>query len=116
YASPAKVEELFKKGASGGGGSTPDDKAGASIPGKIEAENFTKQSGIKTQATTDSGGGKNVGWIDHGDWIEYSVNVSNSGLYEVAFRVASDNRGGNIEIRKGSTLLGSVNVPGTGDW
>ena len=117
YASPAKVEELFKKGSAGGTPSPPeDDKSSTLIPGKIEAENFDNQSGIKTEATADSGGGQNVGWINNGDWMEYNVNVSAPDLYKVAFRVASAKSGGKIEIRKGSTLLGAVNVSGTGNW
>ena len=114
YASPAKVEELFKKGSAGGASS---DKGGSvTLPGKIEAEDFDNQSGIKVQATADSGGGKNVGQINNGDWMEYNVNVSGSNLYNVRFRVASASSGGKIEIRKGNIVLGSVNVPATGGW
>ena len=46
------------------------------IPGRIQAESYTTMSGIQTQATGDGGTGLNVGYIDQGDWMDYSVNVA----------------------------------------
>src|SRR5258708_12280796 len=59
------------------------------IPGKIEAENYKAMSGIGTQTTTDIGGGRNVGWINQGDWMDYAVNVTAAGIYIVGFRIAT---------------------------
>ena len=56
---------------------------------RIEAENFIAMSGIQTEATADIGGGLDVGWQDNNDWMDYSVNVSSSGIYTANFRVAS---------------------------
>ncbi|RTQ48981.1 carbohydrate-binding protein [Hymenobacter gummosus] len=90
---------------------------GQAIPGKIEAESFTTQSGIQTEATTDTGGGLNVGWIDAGDWMDYAVNVASAGTYTVSFRVASATGGGQLQLRNSAgTTLGSVNVANTGGW
>ncbi len=112
YASPLKVEDLFKNGPDNG------NAGGGTIPttDKIEAEFFEVQSGIQTQATADVGGGDNVGWIENGDWVEYNINMAEEGLYEVAFRVASDTDGGAIVLSINGNELGTVNVPGTGDW
>jgi glucan 1,3-beta-glucosidase len=45
------------------------------LPGLIQSENWTAMSGFQVEATTDSGGGNNVGFADPGDWLEYSVNI-----------------------------------------
>ncbi len=44
---------------------------------------------MATQATTDVGGGLNVGWIDKGDYMDYYVNVATAGVYTVGFRLAT---------------------------
>jgi hypothetical protein len=73
-------------------------------------------SGIQTETTTDAGGGSNVGWIDANDWMDYSVNVATAGTYNLSFRVASGTTGGQVQLRKGSTVLATANIPGTGGW
>ena len=37
------------------------------IPGKVEAEAFTSQSGLETEETSDILGGLNIGYTDAGD-------------------------------------------------
>jgi hypothetical protein len=87
------------------------------IPGKIEAESFTAQSGTQTETTTDTGGGINVDWYETGDWLDYSVNVATAGTYTAQFRVASANGGATLQLRNsGGTVLGSINVGNTGGW
>jgi hypothetical protein len=89
---------------------------GAPIPGTIQTENWTAMSGVQTEATTDTGGGLNVGWIEAGDWMDYNVSVATTGSYNVAFRVASSPGGGQLQLRKGSTTLTTVNISATGGW
>lgn len=60
------------------------------IPGVIEAENFTFMEGVDTESCTDDGGGKNVGWIHAGDWLSYTINVTEDIDYKAAFRVAGE--------------------------
>ncbi len=87
------------------------------IPGKIEAENYSAMSGIKTQPTSDVGGGSNVDYINNGDWLDYNITVASTGNYSVAFRVASTFAGSQIELKKSDgTLLTTVAVPNTGAW
>jgi hypothetical protein len=80
------------------------------IPGKIEIENFDKggqgnayndsdvlnngseyrvTEGVDIQTTTDVGGGYNVGWTDTGEWMEYLVDVQQSGNYTITLRAAA---------------------------
>jgi endoglucanase len=85
---------------------------------RIEAESAPYSQGIQTEPTTDAGGGRNVGWIDAGDWMAYPVTFPQAGSYRVSYRVASSAGGGGLrlEIDAGATLLGSLDVPGTGGW
>ena len=89
-----------------------------SIPGQIEAEDYCDMSGVLTESTSDQGGGENVGWINVGDWLAYSIDVPSSGQYVLECRVASPNGGGsmNLESIDGASLYGSVSVPSTGGW
>jgi len=69
------------------------------IPGKIEAENYTTMSGVGTEITRDAGGTMDVGWISQGDWMNYSVNVSAAGAYTANFRVATASTGAALQLR-----------------
>jgi len=85
---------------------------------RLQAEAFSAQSGAKVEKTTDAGGGKNVGWLASGDWLEYrGVTIAGANL---TARVASNNpTGGSIELHLGSrtgTLLATFPVKSTGGW
>lgn len=86
------------------------------VPGKIEAENYTSQSGIQNEGTSDVGGGQNIGYIENGDYSEYEIDVDTAGDYYVTFRVASNTSGGKIDVYSNGSKLGSVNVSNTGGW
>jgi chitinase len=85
----------------------------------IQAESYSSMSGIQTEATTDTGGGSNVGYADTGDWMAYfNVNFPTSGNYVIEYRVASAVTGGRLssDLSAGTIQLGAVNVPNTGGW
>jgi beta-glucanase (GH16 family) len=88
------------------------------IPAKIEAEAYDAQVGVQTEATTDTGGGINVGWIDSGDWMQYVVSTSAAGQFVVDYRVASLSAGGAVQLYNGSgaALGGATAIPVTGGW
>ena len=69
------------------------------IPGRIEAESYSYQVGVELEGTSDVGGGQNVGYLDAGDILEYQVQVSNSGFYNVDFRTASLDGTGAVLVR-----------------
>src|SRR5215218_3743818 len=84
---------------------------------KIEAENYTAMSGIQTEFTKDAGGGLNVGWIEQGDWMDYSINTSSAGTYTINLRIATPNPGAQLQIKKSDgTVLSTVNLPNTWGW
>ncbi len=90
------------------------------IPGRIEAEDYTTQSGIQLEATTDAGGGQNIGYLDVGDYADYFVDVRVGGTYKVDYRTASEGSIGEIELFlvDGDDLesLHQVSFASTGGW
>ena len=86
------------------------------LPGKIEAEEWVAMSGVQTEATSDIGGGLNVGWIDTNDWMEYDVVVEQSGEYELSLRVASLAAGGSVLCSASAGGAVIINFPPTGGW
>ena len=84
----------------------------------VQAESYSAMAGVQTEATTDTGGGTNVGWIDTGDWMAYNnITVPTTGTYTVEYRVASPSGGAlSIDLNGGATVLGQVSIPATGGW
>ncbi len=87
------------------------------LPGKIEAENYASASNVQAETTSDVSGNLNLGWIDDNDWMDYNVNVAETGTYTFNFRIANSYGNGRIEIRTANgTVLAGVDVPQTGGW
>lgn len=84
----------------------------------IQAENYFANNGVQTEATTDTGGGQNVGWIEANDWMAYSnVTIPTTGTYTIEYRVASPSGGRlSADLNGGGIMLGEVAIPATGGW
>ena len=85
----------------------------------IQAENYSNMSGIQVEATTDTGGGSNVGYCDTGDWMAYTnINFPTTGSYLIEYRVASAMNGSKLsaDLNAGSIQLGVLEIPNTGGW
>lgn len=87
--------------------------AGASlkaVPLRMEAESFSAMSGVQVEDCKE--GGKNVGYISAGDWMDYPITVTTAGTQQINFRVAGP--GGSLQIRKpDGTVLGTATLPKT---
>ncbi|SHK30085.1 Por secretion system C-terminal sorting domain-containing protein [Reichenbachiella agariperforans] len=84
------------------------------LPGTVQAESYSTMSGIQTEACSE--GGENIGYVDAGDWADYSVNVTSAGNYQVQFRVAADGAGSkSIQLQAGGTTA-TANFSATGGW
>lgn len=83
--------------------------------GKIEAEDYDVAVGIDIEPTTDAGGGINVGWTHAGDYLKYTLKVTEAGYYKVDFRVASGDGGGTFTFSDGTMEL-PLTTPATGGW
>jgi len=95
-----------------------DNCSYAALPARVRAETYCQMSGVQTEPTSDTGGGSNVGYIDAGDWMSYTVNVPSAATYTVQYRVASANGGGLFQLERGGggATYGSLAVPATGGW
>lgn len=93
-------------------------QAGSGFSQTIQAENFSAMAGVQTEATSDAGGGSNVGWIETGDWMAYNnINIPGTGSYRIEYRVASPGGGRlSLDVNAGATVLGAIDVPATGGW
>jgi hypothetical protein len=121
------------------GAEAPFGGTPAAVPGTVQAENYDtggqgiaykvtsihgtansyRADGVDIEATTDTGGGFNIGWTAAGQWFKYTVNVAVAGTYTVTFRVAAESAIGDafhISTSAGTNLSGSVAVPDTGGW
>jgi chitodextrinase len=86
-------------------------------PLKIEAEAWTTQNGLLTEATTDVGGGLNVGWIDPNDWAEYANQPLAAGTYKLEVRIAAMDVNRSVQLFVDGALLITVTQPtATGGW
>ena len=76
--------------------------------------------GIQTETSTDSGGGTgggiNIGYVDVGDWLEYSIDVQTSGTYTIEYRLASDYGSDGFTTLVDGTQIDQQRVPNTGGW
>ncbi len=115
----------------------PFTAAAPSVNQRIEAENFDvgipgvaysdgtsgnaggvyRNTNVDLQATSDAGGGYNVGWSTAGEWLTYSINVPTSGTYDLDERLAASGKGGAFHVEVDDVnVTGTVAVPNTGGW
>jgi len=106
-----------------------------SIPGTVEMEkydfggegvsyhdvdstnsgNFFRQDGVDLD--TAGTGNYAIGWTVAGEWTEYTVNVTQSGVNQLTARVASGMDSTAFHwMLDGQTLTASLIVPNTGSW
>ena len=62
-------------------------------------------------------GGFNIGWMEDGEWLDYTVDVKEAGTYNLALRVGSPEETAKVHVElNGENKTGSMAVPQTGDW
>ena len=76
-----------------------------------------RETDVDIEETEDTSGEYNVGWIEDGEWLEYTVDVTDASVtYNVLVRVAGKNASASIDVTLGGESLGTLDVPETGDW
>ena len=109
--SPSGLTVQFEDYDTGGEGVGYHDTTAGNSGGAYRTDD------VDIQATTDSGGGYDVGWVKATEWLGYTVNVPAAGSYTLAVRVASNGAGGTFHVEaKGVNVSGSLSVPNTGGW
>lgn len=110
----------------------------ATIPGKVEAENYDyggqntgyfdadaenkggqyrQSDGVDIESCSDGGGGFNIGYASADEWLKYSVDVTSGGYFTLQARVASQNSGKHFHIEMDDEdISGQITVPNTGGW
>jgi hypothetical protein len=101
----------------------PEPTSGSGGTTTITASAYSAENDIQTQATSDTGGGDNVGWIQNGSWLQYNnVNFGSTGLAKFSARVASGAAAGIsglVEVRLDSlsnAAIASFSIASTGGW
>ena len=128
-------------------GTSPWGGTAVSLPGTIQAENYdtyndsadptepgegfaynglgaTNTSGqyrtgdaVSIENCGDAGGGYDVDYTTPGQWLQYTVNVTQSATYSLDVRVASNEAGGSFHVAvDGTTVTGELTAPNTAGW
>ncbi len=78
---------------------------------------YRTNEAVDIETTTDTGGGYDVTGTAAGEWLEYTIYVSEPGLYNLALRVAGT-AAGSVQVLaggiNGTNLTGAWIVPATG--
>lgn len=109
------------------------------LPGQVQAENFDNggnyigyfnldpsdpsgnsyraPASVGVEPTSDIGGGYDVGYTKEGEWLRYTVTVTQGGIMNLQSRVASLGQGGYYHVSfDGKSATGNLFVPATGWW
>ena len=108
----------------------------ATIPGRIQAENFDtggegvayhdtsegneynlsyRDMSVDIRETQDVSGAYNIGYFQDGEWLEYTVSPTPD-TYDIHLRVATPRSGRQVAISLDDRSLGTVDIPDTGEW
>lgn len=105
------------------------------LPGTIEAENYdiggngytyydtdqTNKTGsyrdewVDIEASIEAGGYQ-VGYVETGEWMEYTVDIDSAGEYSVDVYIAAQSAGGVFSVIFGDYITLDYSIPSTGDW
>ena len=130
----APVSVTINSDGTGGGSLAYPNGIPHAIPGLINATHYdTGGLGISYSDTSPGNNGDgprpnedvdteyrtvkgNVGWIDAGEWLEFTVDIQTSGLYNITYQVASEDNGQFRLEFDGQDVTGTVDVDATGGW
>ncbi len=120
-----------------GGQETPFGGTAWTLPGLVQAENFDNgglnvgylnldpvdygsaptyraPATVGVENSGDTGGGYDVGYTKEGEWLRYTVDVTQAGIYNLQARVASLGQGGYYHVSfDGQDATGNLFVPVT---
>ena len=94
---------------------------------QVSTGNFTswnngwnyRNDGVDIEPCLDqtASNGFNVGWIEDGEWLKYTLNVTNAGVYRLNLRVASSNSNAELYLEvDDAEATGRFLVPNTGGF
>lgn len=77
-----------------------------------------RNDGVDIEETEYNGQPKySIGYIEDGEWINYTIDVQHTGNYTIRFRTASPNSTGRMQVLlDNQSLEENINVPNSGGW
>ncbi len=77
-----------------------------------------RNDGVDIEPCQDTAGTLyNVGWIEDGEWLLYTVVIDEAGTYSVELRVASSSNAGRLRLFLDNQVIShEISVPNTGGW
>lgn len=93
----------------GGEGLAYQDQEAANIPG-----GYRPDEGVDLEP--NGLGGFHIGYINPGEWVEFTVNVGQAGTYSVSASIASEQSGGAFDVSFPDATISMGGIPATGGW
>ncbi len=101
------------------------------LPGTIQAEEYNgaydttpenfggefRTDAVDIEATSDIGGGYNVGWTEPGEFLHYNVEIPTPGNYRITARIATIDDATSMHFKlDGFQLASIIPLPNTEGW
>lgn len=78
---------------------------------------YRPTEGVDIDYTKTAGDGYHLGWVDTGEWLNYTVNIKAPGNYTAAVLAGTPNNGCKFHLEvDGLPLSGVQEIPNTGDY
>jgi len=77
-----------------------------------------RNEGVDIEKCSDAiTNGYNIGWIETGEWLKYTVDVTQAGTYKISFRIAASTSAGKIQLLLDNNYLTNlIDITATGGW
>ena len=77
-----------------------------------------RNDGVDIEPCSDlPSNGYDVGWINTGEWLKYTINVTKTASYNIDVRYASNQAGGKMLLKlDGNIVSSTITIPSTGGW
>lgn len=78
---------------------------------------YRSRESVDIEDCSDTGGGYNIANTESEEWMEYTVNVQQTGTYTIGLRVASEGAGKTISLSSNDNVIAeNITIPNTGGW
>lgn len=86
-------------------------------PGSETDQTFRADEDVDIADCEDEGGGHCLAYVTEGEWLEYTVNVSKTGAYDINLRVANNGDPKTISLAMdGTDIVTDISIPNTEGW
>ncbi len=77
-----------------------------------------RNDGVDIEVCTDNAGSPySVGWIENGEWLNYTITVTRAGTYNILFRYAANSADAKLQLYcNNSQLTDVINLPNSNGW